>query len=158
VSLLVLFTIITINIIIEALEFHRSFFIGSFPGLPLSVTLLIPMHFILTTPLAQFLWCFAFMFMGGVLALIFQKVFIILGTSILGAFMIGIGLDSLWLHSGFSTIFPALITKFFGSGNELPPITDQVPFIALTSSVCIIFLLGAVIQFRWTSQRAFSGV
>jgi len=144
----------------ELLVFVGVFCVGALPALVLSATLLIPLHFILPTSLLQFLWCFGGAFIGGVMALIFQKTFIILGTALLGSFMTGTGIDALWLKTGFSSIVPSLISRWFSQQSNLPPLqTDpaaHTTLMVLTICMIFFFLVGAIVQFRWTSSGAMS--
>jgi len=135
--------------IFVALMFVGIFCIGALLGLALAAGVLAtPLGTkLLTGNLATFLTCGIAALGGGIIALVFQKILVVLGTAWGGAYMIGTGLDILLIHSGFASVIPELISQ-----HHLPVSGDNLnwkPIIVL-GGVLVLAIAGAVVQFCWT--------
>jgi len=128
------------------------FCIGALPALLIGAILLsTPLSRMISDPLAQFLWCFTFVFTGGTIALIFQKTLLVFGTALLGSFMIISGVDALWLGVSFVHVLPNLVAGFINGQVFYVPAGIQNTFWVLFAAMVAGFILGLLVQFKLTS-------
>jgi len=105
------------------------------------------------SPLFHYLWCFAFGFAGGILSLIWEDILVLFGSALLGSVIIGTGLDQLVFHSGFSTFINEFISQtFFLQSSPLVFVKEPTTFWIIFSGVLVVFLLGCIIQFKYTAN------
>jgi hypothetical protein len=114
---------------------------------------------ILSTPLgtkvmtnywAHFSIILVFALAFSILAIIFQRLIIIIGTSSLGAFMFCNGVDIAWIHSGIlSNILVHFFTKHFDS---IPPINTWQAYVLLGGDLGLV-IFGILVQFGITARN-----
>jgi len=138
-------------------SFLLVFCVGALPALVIGAILLGALSNVISNPLAQFLWCFTFAFTGGITALVFQKILLVFGTALLGAFMIVSGVDALWLNTKIVYLLPALIGSFFnGETLSLPDNINRQIFWVLVSSMLVGFIVGSILQFKFLNPSKIS--
>lgn len=90
------------------------------------------------------------MLVFSTLAVIFQRLLIIVGTSALGAYLFCNAVDIAWLHTGILT---DIIVKFFNRKlGDLPPLNTASGYGLLGGSLGII-IFGTIIQFGITARN-----
>jgi len=85
----------------------------------------------------------------GILALIFQKIIIILATSIGGAYSIAFAIDCAWVKSNFSEVIPAIISlqKLHIDSSNMAPYL-------LIAGVLLLSVAGFFVQLCYTSKHS----
>jgi len=126
------------------------FAIGALLGLTVgTICLLTPIATLLgSNGLYVFLFLVGFAVVFGIIAVIFQKVVAIIGTSFVGSFMIFNSLDDRFFHSNFSSILPTFLKTF-----NVPPATDHwAPYVIL-GCVVVLAIIGIFVQFKATAKN-----
>eukprot|EP01125_Pyxidicula_operculata_P001644 TRINITY_DN11488_c0_g1_i1.p1 TRINITY_DN11488_c0_g1~~TRINITY_DN11488_c0_g1_i1.p1 ORF type:complete len:277 (+),score=55.29 TRINITY_DN11488_c0_g1_i1:24-854(+) len=152
------------GILFQMTLFFVLFFVGAVPSIILAALLLsTPISNVMVGQISQFLWCFTFAFIGGVTALIFQKYLIILGTSLIGTYLVLGGIDTLAFQGVFDDVImdsiSSLSSTSYSSASTSnftfpPPYLDAQLFWLEISGGILLFLLGLAIQYKFTSPSS----
>lgn len=142
--------------IAAALICYFIYFIGvSFLGAALGfiiATLILATPFgtkVVTKYWAHFGIIIGFMVVFSVIALIFQRLLIIIGTSALGSYLFCNAIDIAWLHTGILT---DIIVKFFTRKFEDIPKYNTPSGYGLLGGWAAIILFGVLVQYGITAR------
>lgn len=86
----------------------------------------------------------------GVLAVVLQRIIIIIGTSIIGSYLAIVAVDELWVKTGvISKIFIYLIKRYN------PPfiIKDEWKVYILLGAIAVLTIIGVLTQLIFTSRK-----
>jgi len=141
-----------IAILMTAIKKIGIFALGALLGLAIATVAL-------ATPLGELIanqgivWLYFVSLVGssilfGLLALLLQKIIMVIGTAFGGSFMIASALDSLAVHSSFSKVIPLALSFNF---NTMVNVDWKV--YVMIAGVIVVGITGTVVQFRFTARN-----
>lgn len=104
---------------------------------------------VITNHWAHFGIILGFALVFSILAIIFQRFLLILGTSALGAYLFCNAIDTAWMHTG---ILSNIVVSFFTQNlDHIPPINTWQAYVLLGGDLGLL-LFGILIQYGITAR------
>eukprot|EP01127_Copromyxa_protea_P018225 TRINITY_DN5683_c0_g1_i1.p1 TRINITY_DN5683_c0_g1~~TRINITY_DN5683_c0_g1_i1.p1 ORF type:complete len:261 (-),score=40.90 TRINITY_DN5683_c0_g1_i1:47-802(-) len=143
--------------LVGVLVFHLTFwvalwFFGAWVGFVTGTSFLNIGMF--GSPFFNFLWCFSFAYLGGIVSLIWKDAEILIFTSLLGGYWIAVGFDRLMLESGFTDAVNSAVYYFIRmeySKESFVIVPKNNWFWVLLGGSLSLALVGSIVQWRFTA-------